>query len=238
MSSPIAELKQAGKLYRADGRGTVGVRDVNLDIWKGTLTLLLGPSGSGKTTLIALMAGLLAPTSGSVEIEGCPINRLSISDLQRLRARRIGVAFQTFNLIDVLTAAENVALSLRFAGAARRESIRRAEEILRQVGIGHLSRQFTSELSQGEKQRVAIARAIANNPVLLLADEPTASLDSENGIEIIELLLAYAHRSQAGVVVATHDPRIEDRADRVVNLKDGRVESERRKPRLCLPYYA
>ena len=225
MITPIVELTGAGKVYRADGRGTVGVEDVDLRIEPGTLTLLLGPSGSGKTTLLTLMAGLVAPSSGSVAIEGQRIDQIPLASLQRLRARRIGFVFQTFNLIDALTARENVALTLRFAGAGRRESLRRAQEILREIGIGHLGDQFTSELSQGEKQRVAFARAIANTPVLLLADEPTASLDSEHGLAIIDLLHRYARTSMAGVVVATHDLRITDRADRIVRLKDGRIEA-------------
>jgi putative ABC transport system ATP-binding protein len=224
MITPIVELTGAGKVYRADGRGTVGVEDVDLKIEPGTLTLLLGPSGSGKTTLLTLMAGLVAPSSGSVVIEGHRIDQLPLSSLQRLRARSIGFVFQTFNLIDALTARENVALTLRFAGIGRRESLRRAEQILGEIGIAHLGSQFTSELSQGEKQRVAFARAIANNPVLLLADEPTASLDSEHGLEIIDLLHRYAQTSLAGVVVATHDLRTTDWADRIVRLKDGRIE--------------
>ena len=223
MITPIVELTGAGKVYRAAGRGTVGVEDVDLKIEPGTLTLLLGPSGSGKTTLLTLMAGLVAPSAGCVAIEGHRIDQLPLASLQRLRARRIGFVFQTFNLIDALTARENVALMLRFGGAGRRESLRRAQQILGDIGIGHLGSQFTSELSQGEKQRVAFARAIANNPVLLLADEPTASLDSEQGSAIIDLLHRYARTSLAGVVVATHDHRITGRADRIVRLKDGRV---------------
>ena len=226
MNGPVVELKQAGKTYHAAGRGIVGVMDVDLTVEEGKLILLLGPSGSGKTTLLTLMAGLVAPSSGSVSIGGRRLDRLSLVELQRMRARNIGVVFQAFNLIDALTALENVALVLRFAGTARRESIVAAQTILVRIGIGHLGSQPTSQLSQGEKQRVAIARAIANNPFLLLADEPTASLDSEHGLEIIEILRRYARESQAAVVVSTHDPRLAAFADQIVRMSDGKVKKE------------
>jgi putative ABC transport system ATP-binding protein len=223
MNGPVVELKQAGKTYPAAGRGIVGVKDVDLTVEEGKLVLLLGPSGSGKTTLLTLMAGLVAPSSGSVSIGGRRLDRLLPVELQRMRARNIGVVFQAFNLIDALTALENVALVLRFAGTARRDSILAAETILGRIGIGHLGSQPTSRLSQGEKQRVAIARAVANNPFLLLADEPTASLDSEHGLEIIEILRRYARESQAAVVVSTHDPRLTAFADQIVRISDGKV---------------
>ncbi|HEX7572919.1 MAG TPA: ATP-binding cassette domain-containing protein, partial [Bacteroidota bacterium] len=162
MNGPVVELKQAGKTYQAAGRGIVGVMDVDMTVEAGKLILLLGPSGSGKTTLLTLMAGLVAPSAGSVSIGGRRLDTLSLVELQRMRARNIGVVFQAFNLIDALTAMENVALVLRFAGTARRDSIVAARTILAGIGIGHLGEQLTSRLSQGEKQRVAIARAIAN----------------------------------------------------------------------------
>ena len=223
MNGPVVELKQAGKTYQAAGRGIVGVMDVDLTVEEGKLVLLLGPSGSGKTTLLTLMAGLVAPSSGSVSIGGRRLDRLLPVELQRMRARNIGVVFQAFNLIDALTALENVALVLRFAGTARRDSIVAAQTILVRIGIGHLGSQPTSRLSQGEKQRVAIARAVANDPFLLLADEPTASLDSEHGLEIIEILRRYARESQAAVVVSTHDPRLTAFADQIVRISDGKV---------------
>jgi putative ABC transport system ATP-binding protein len=223
MNAPVVELKQAGKTYHAAGRGTVGVTDVDLKVEAGKLVLLFGPSGSGKTTLLTLMAGLVAPSAGTVAIGGRRLDALSLVELQRLRARNIGVVFQAFNLIDALTALENVALVLRFAGTGRRDSLAAAQTILAGIGIGNLGAQLTSQLSQGEKQRVAIARAIANRPVLLLADEPTASLDSGNGLEIIKILHRYARDSQAAVVVSTHDQRLAAFADQIVRLSDGKV---------------
>jgi len=226
MNRPVVELKDAGKTYQAAGRGTVGVMDVNLSVEPGNLLLLLGPSGSGKTTLLTLMAGLVAPSGGTVSIGGKRLDYLTPGELQRMRARNIGVVFQTFNLIDALTAAENVALVLRFAGTGRREAVLRAQRMLESIGIGHLAAQPTAELSQGEKQRVAVARAIANRPYLLIADEPTASLDSGHGLEIIDILHNYARESDAAVVVSTHDPRLASFADQIVRLCDGRVTHE------------
>lgn len=223
MNGPVVELKGAGKTYQAAGRGAVGVMGVDLTVEPGKLILLLGPSGSGKTTLLTLMAGLVAPSAGTVAIGGRRLDTLSLVELQRLRARNIGVVFQAFNLIDALTALENVALVLRFAGIPRRDALVAAQGILAAIGIGNLSAQLTSELSQGEKQRVAIARAVANRPPLLLADEPTASLDSGHGLEIIEILRRYARDSQAAVVVSTHDTRLAAFADHIVRLSDGRV---------------
>ena len=223
MNAPVVELCRAGKTYQAAGRGTVGVTDVDLRVEGGTLVLLLGPSGSGKTTLLTLMAGLVAPSAGSVTIGGSRLDALSLAEMQRLRARSIGVVFQAFNLIDALTAVENVALVVRFAGARRREAAAKAQRVLSEIGIGHLGAQLTSQLSQGEKQRVAIARAIANRPSLLLADEPTASLDSENGLQIIQILHSYARESGAAVVVSTHDQRLAGFADKIIRLSDGHV---------------
>ncbi len=224
MNAPVVELKHTWKTYQAAGRGTVGVMDVELTVEGGKLVLLLGPSGSGKTTLLTLMAGLVAPSSGTVAIGGRRLDRLSPVELQRLRARDIGVVFQAFNLIDALTALENVALVLQFAGNGRREARAAAGTVLAGIGIGNLGAQLTSQLSQGEKQRVAIARAIANRPVLLLADEPTASLDSGHGLEIIEILRRYARDSQAAVVVSTHDPRLADFADQILHISDGKMK--------------
>ena len=223
MNEPVLELSGAGKTYIAAGRGTVGVTGVSLRAFGGSLVLLLGPSGSGKTTLLTLMAGLVAPSSGSVMIGGERLDARSMAGVQDLRARNIGVVFQSFNLIDALTALENVALVIRFAGAGRRDALRRGMAVLADVGIGHLAAQPASELSQGEKQRVAIARAVANRPKLLLADEPTASLDSSHGLEVIEILRRYSRQACASVIVATHDERLTAYADRILRLRDGSV---------------
>lgn len=221
MKSPVVELRDVSKIYQSAGRDGAGVRNVSLGVAGGELVLLLGPSGSGKTTLLTLMAGLLAPTGGSVVVEGRDLARLSPLDLQRMRARRIGVVFQTFNLLDPLTVAENLHVVLKFAGRRSSEAARISGALLEEFGIGHLARQHPSRLSQGEKQRVAIARAVANEPALILADEPTASLDSGNGLHVIEMLQRYARGRGRAVVVATHDLRLKACADRIFCIRDG-----------------
>ena len=225
MTTPVVQLRDVSKSYRSVGRDGAGVRGISLDVREGELVLLLGPSGSGKTTILTLMAGLLAPTRGTVSVDGRELARLAPAELQRLRARRIGVVFQSFNLLDPLTVAENVQIALGFAGWRASDACRKTLELLGEFGIAHLARERPSRLSQGEKQRVAIARAVAGEPALILADEPTASLDSVNGLHVIELLRGYACRGGRAVVVATHDLRLTECADRVFRLRDGELIS-------------
>jgi putative ABC transport system ATP-binding protein len=183
----------------------------------------MGPSGSGKTTLLTLMAGLLRPTAGEVLLFGSNLEAFSPRALQQLRAQRLGFVFQTFHLIDALSVLDNVVLALRFAGVARGQARRRATEVLQSVRIDHLAKRFPAQLSQGEKQRVAVARAIANSADLILADEPTASLETTQGFEVIQLLHTYAKLQQACVIVTSHDLRLQAHADRIIRLEDGRM---------------
>jgi putative ABC transport system ATP-binding protein len=220
---PSVELRGASKVYQAKGRGTAGLMSTDLQVWPGELVLLVGPSGSGKTTLLTLAAGVVAPSGGQVFIEGQGLEGLNTAALQRLRARRIGFVFQAFNLFDVLTALENVTMILRFSGLSHAKAEGRARDVLEEIGILQLSAQFPSQLSQGEKQRVALARAIAARPGILLADEPTASLDSLNGLEVIRTLQRYARTQGAAVLASTHDLRLAECADRVLTLSDGRI---------------
>jgi putative ABC transport system ATP-binding protein len=221
--APVIELVDASKIYRSAGRDSAGIRHVSLRIDRGELVLLLGPSGSGKTTLLTLMAGLLAPTAGTVAIGGRTLEELSPPRMQRLRAEKIGFVFQAFNLIDVLTAAENIGLVLRFAGVPADVAGTRSMQLLREFHIEHLAREFPPRMSQGEKQRVAVARGVANRPLLLLADEPTASLDTDRALEIADMLHDYARSGVGAVVVATHDARLTRYADRVFHLHDGAI---------------
>jgi len=220
---PMVQLFDVTKLYGTNSHWSAGVRNVSLAARSGELVLLLGPSGSGKTTLLTLIAGLIQPTSGTVELFGENILGFTQTALQELRAQRIGFVFQTFHLIDSLTAAENVELALRFGGKTRSQASHRARELLDQLDIGSLSRKLPPTLSQGEKQRVAIARAFANNPDLIIADEPTASLESTQGFEIIRRLRDYARKFSRCVIVASHDARIITFADRIIQLKDGEL---------------
>jgi putative ABC transport system ATP-binding protein len=223
MNTALAELREVSKVYRSTGRDGAGVRNISMKIFEGELVLLLGPSGSGKTTLLTLMAGLLAPTGGVVLVEGRDLSCCSPAELQRLRARRIGVVFQAFNLIDSLTVAENIQIALGFGGMKSPEAALKARLLLAEFGIGHLAGERPDRLSHGEKQRLSVARAVANEPALILADEPTASLDSDNGLRVFRLLQYYARERGRGVVVATHDLRLQECADRVLCMRDGEL---------------
>jgi putative ABC transport system ATP-binding protein len=222
-TAPVVELHDVSKMFQTDGLLTKAVQNISLSFYPGELILLLGPSGSGKTTLLNLIAGLIEPTAGSVIIFEKMIGQYSGSERQKLRAENIGFIFQTFMLVDALTVSENIELVLRFTGSGQREARARVLEILNRLNIGYLSARFPGSLSQGEKQRVAIARAVANDGILILADEPTASLESRQGFQIIELLHSFAKEKNKCVVVASHDTRIVPFADRVLGLCDGEV---------------
>ncbi len=219
--SRVIRLDNVTKTFGINEHKTIAVRNVSLSASLGELLVLLGPSGSGKTTLLTLIAGLLKPTLGTVSLFGKHIEHYSSQELQQLRAMRIGFVFQTFLLIDSLTVIENVALILRFTGKAKTEAQHRAQRLLEQFQIEHLSKKFPATLSQGEKQRVAVARAISNCPDFILADEPTASLESRQGFDIIRVLHEYARKQNKCVIVASHDLRITELADRVLRLEDG-----------------
>jgi len=225
----LLELKAVSKHYGYNGHTSVAVRDVTLTFSSGELVLLLGPSGSGKTTLLTLMAGLVKPTTGDVKLFGSDVTSYQEEALQQLRAQRIGFVFQNFLLVDSLSVADNIVLVLRFGGVNGGEARDRAAGLLHQLGIEHLAAKSPARLSQGEKQRVAIARAIANGARLILADEPTASLESKQGLEVIELLQMLAHAEGRCVIVASHDLRLVEFADRVVRLRDGTVEAVERR---------
>jgi putative ABC transport system ATP-binding protein len=217
----IVHLENVTKIFGVNEHKTTAVRNVSLQASLGELLVLLGPSGSGKTTLLTLIAGLIRSTSGKISLFGRNIEYYSSQELQQLRATRIGFVFQTFLLIDSLTAIENVALVLRFAGKSKNEALGYVQRLLQQFQIEHLAEKFPSVLSQGEKQRIAVARALVNNPDLIIADEPTGSLETKQGFEIIRLLHEYGKRQNRCVIVATHDPRISELADRVLQLEDG-----------------
>jgi putative ABC transport system ATP-binding protein len=223
--APVVRLDNVSKVFNSNEGGTIAVQAVTLEARRGELLLLLGPSGSGKTTLLALAAGLLKPTSGRVLLFGKKIESYSAAKLQDLRANRVGFIFQTFLLIESLTVSENVEVVLRFTRKSKHEARRRAGSLLKLFHIEHLAQKFPLSLSQGEKQRVAIARAIANGAGLILADEPTGSLESKQGFDIIRLLHDYAKFEQGCVIVASHDLRLVDCADRVVRMEDGKLSA-------------
>ena len=203
------------------------LKDIDLDIQQGDIYLLMGPSGSGKTTLLSILAGILTPTRGSVRLLGQEITKMSRTQLAQFRLENIGFIFQGFNLFPALTAQENVELALKVKGMRGRHKRRQhARELLEQVGLQDKTLLLPRDLSGGQQQRVAIARALAGNPPLIMADEPTAALDSRSGHAVIELLRKLAKESGRTVLMVTHDPRIMDVADRVVHLEDGMLDQQ------------
>lgn len=204
------------------------LRGVNLTICRGELVGIVGPSGSGKSTLLGLMGGLDTPTSGNLEIDGVDVTNLNENRLTEVRNEKIGFVFQFFNLIPTLTALENVALPIQFARKPQYHPDKRAREVLEKLGLGDRLDHRPNQLSGGQQQRVAIARALANNPPLLLADEPTGNLDSESSARVLETL-NNAHREfGTTIVLVTHSPELAAQMGRVVELVDGRIVSDAR----------
>ena len=197
---------------------------VDLKIKRGEYLSIMGPSGSGKTTLFNMVGGIDRPSRGRVYIDGVDVAKLDAYELAWLRCRKIGYIFQTFNLIPVLTAMENVTLPMIFAGVGREERIKRGKEILERVGLGDRLNHKPAELSGGQQQRVAIARALANDPVIVLADEPTGNLDLETGLDIINLLKNLNKEQNVTIIAATHDLKMLDVSDRIVYLRDGKID--------------
>ncbi len=222
----IASLDHVSKSYGFNGSTTTALNDISLEVNSGELVLLLGPSGSGKTTLLSLLAGLLEPTTGDVRLFGRRVSAYTGRALQKVRAQRIGFVFQNFLLLEALTVRQNIELVRSFATAEEGKTGRSTDDLLRQMSIGHRADMYPGRISQGEKQRAAIARALVNDADLLLADEPTASLESSQGAEIIRLLHGLAKEENRGVVVASHDLRLVDFADRVLRLVDGSLVQE------------
>jgi len=220
---PIYELHGLAKTYNRGANEIRAVRDVDLTIDEGEFLVVVGPSGSGKTTLLQLLGGLDRPTAGEILFEGRDMARLNDAELSDLRLRTLGFIFQQFNLIPTLTAAQNVEVALaprKLSGHARHE---RARWLLESVGLAPRAHHVPSRLSGGEQQRVAIARALANEPRVLLADEPTGNLDSTTGEEIIQLLMALSAERRQTIVVITHDTAIAARAQRQLRMQDGEL---------------
>jgi putative ABC transport system ATP-binding protein len=222
----VIRARGLSKQYHEGATELRALSDVDLDIHAGQLTLLMGPSGSGKTTLLSILGCILRATRGSLELLGENVTALPEKELPRLRRGAIGFVFQGFNLFPTLTAVENVVLAMDVRGIRGARAQRRAEALLTEVGLQDRMRAFPADLSGGQKQRVAIARALAGDPPILLADEPTAALDSTSGRAVIELLQRLAHEHLRAVVMVTHDPRVLSFGDRILQLEDGRLLSE------------
>jgi putative ABC transport system ATP-binding protein len=211
------------KTYSEGSSATTALNGVDLSVRRGELTLMMGPSGSGKTTLLSIMGCILRPTSGTVQVAGRDVTSLNERQMPAIRLRHMGFIFQGFNLFPTLTAGENVELSLQLKGTTGAAGKKEARRLMELVGLGEKYDQYPRNLSGGQQQRVAVARAVAGAPEVILADEPTAALDSHSGRSVLELLQSLAHQQQRAVVVVAHDNRILDFADRMVRMEDGMI---------------
>ncbi len=235
MAETVAvEVKGVRKTYHLRGEDVHALRGVDLKVPHGEYLSIMGPSGSGKTTLFNMIGGIDTPTEGNVLIDGVDISGVRPSQMAWLRCRKIGYIFQTFNLIPVLTARENVALPMIFLGVSREDRDNKAEDLLKTVGLGDRVDHRPNELSGGQQQRVAIARALANDPAIILADEPTGNLDLNTGFAIVQLLYRLKVERGTTIICATHDLKMIDISDRVVFLRDGEIENIERRRGLVL----
>jgi putative ABC transport system ATP-binding protein len=219
----IIELQDVWKVYKMGDVEVPALQGLTLTIYPHEFVAIMGPSGSGKSTAMNMVGCLDVPTQGKVNLDGEDISRLAESDLAQIRGRKIGFIFQKFNLMSGLTAVENVMLPMTFQGVPRYQRESRAIELLQLVGLGSRMFHKPTELSGGEQQRVAIARALANNPEVILADEPTGNLDSKRGMEIMEMLSSLHEKNGKTVVMVTHDENLSKYADRIIRLRDGKT---------------
>lgn len=219
----VIELKNVWKTYMLGETKVQALKEVDVKIFEGEFVSIQGPSGSGKSTLMHLVGCLDLPTKGHIFLEGQDISKLDESELAVIRGRKIGFVFQAFNLIKTLIARENIALPMLFQNMDEKMRIKKAEELLELVGLPHRALHRPSQLSGGEMQRIAIARALANDPKIILADEPTGNLDSTSGHAIMDILVELHKKYNKTIIVVTHDPLIANYAKRVINIVDGQV---------------
>jgi putative ABC transport system ATP-binding protein len=224
----VIELKDISKTYNPTGIAVRALQNINLTIEKGEFTVVVGPSGSGKTTLLNIIGGLDQPTTGTVMIDGIDISKMRTDEMIEFRLNHIGFVFQSFNLIPVLTAKENVEFIMLLQNVAKAERDRRAVEILDEVGLKDRLDSTPAELSGGQQQRVAVARALASHPSFVLADEPTANLDSVAAESLLDIMEHLNHEHAMTFLFSTHDPRVMKRAHRILTLEDGVVTIDKR----------
>ncbi|HDI73305.1 MAG: lipoprotein-releasing system ATP-binding protein LolD [Candidatus Altiarchaeales archaeon] len=230
----IIKLEDVWKIYHMGEVEVPALRGLNLEIYPGEFVAIMGPSGSGKSTAMNMIGCLDVPTRGHIFLEGQDISRLHESDLAQIRGKTIGFIFQTFNLMPGLTALENVMLPMTFQGIPRHEREMRAEKLLNLVGLSDRINHKPTELSGGQQQRVAIARSLANDPEVILADEPTGNLDTKTGREVMEMLSNLHREEKKVIIMVTHDQDISQYAERILHLRDGRIVSdeENRSPKI------
>ncbi len=224
VAEPIVECIDVKKIYRIGQVKVNALRGITLTVNKGEFVSIMGPSGCGKTTLLNIIGSLDTPTEGKVILDGIDISKASEDKLTEIRRDKVGFVFQFYNLLPILTALENVELPMLIAGVPKRKRIERARHLLELVGLGAREQHRPDELSGGERQRVAIARALANNPAILLADEPTGDLDTETGQEILRLMKELNRSEQQTIIMVTHDPNVAAVTDKVYHIRDGKVE--------------
>lgn len=227
MSDLILKAEQLSKYFGTGDSKVVAVNHINLEIAKGEMALIMGPSGSGKTTLLSMLGTLLTPSSGKILIDNTDISTLKQSDLATLRARKIGFVFQAFNLLEALTVEENILFPAQLSDDGVEGAKGRLDDLLDKLDLGARRKALPETLSGGEKQRVAIARAMINQPSLILADEPTGNLDSHKGQEVMMILHDIARDEDCAVLMVTHDPRVEEVADKVLWLEDGALRDRK-----------
>jgi putative ABC transport system ATP-binding protein len=228
-NSVVVDCAEVTRVYRQGSQEVHALRGLSLEVALGEFTAICGPSGSGKTTLLNLIGALDRPTAGTILLEGLDLAAMSQRKRSHLRRDRIGFVFQAYNLMPVLTAFENAEMVLALQGVAVEERRARVESVLKDVGLEGLEHRRPTELSGGQQQRVAIARAIASNPAVVLADEPTANLDSENATLLLDIMEQQNRDRSVTFLFSTHDPRVMERARRIVRVVDGRVESDERR---------
>jgi ABC-type lipoprotein export system ATPase subunit len=224
---PILQVEQLEKVYEGGERGVAALRGVSFEVERGELIALMGPSGCGKSTLLHLAGGMDRATSGRITLDGVELSSLAEEEMARLRRRKIGFVFQFFNLLPTLTVAENVTLPLLLDGASERRAGERARALLDRVGLTARARHFPAELSGGEMQRAAVARAIIAEPSLVLADEPTGNLDSQNGEQVMKLLTDLNRELAITIILATHSEEAARSATRRIRMRDGLIECDR-----------
>ncbi|HET8670937.1 MAG TPA: ABC transporter ATP-binding protein [Candidatus Saccharimonadales bacterium] len=222
----VVEIKKVTKVFGSGHTAVKAVDDVSLSVAAGDIVLVMGPSGSGKTTLISIIGTLMRASEGQVLLQGKDVARLTNNDLAELRLRELGFVFQAFNLLSALNAVDNVMIPGRLAGMSSKEARTKAAGLLEKLHLEKRLRSLPKDLSGGEKQRVAVARALMNDPKLILADEPTANLDSKTGHEVMQLLCEIACAEGRAVIIVSHDARLRDIAKRVTTIEDGRLAKE------------
>lgn len=225
MIMPVLHAKQISKQYGSGHTAVQAISDVTLEIAAGEMVLIMGPSGSGKTTLLSMLGGLLRPTQGSIEIDGLEMTALKEAQLPAIRALKIGFIFQAFNLLEALTVEENILFPAQLTTGGQKAAKQSADKLINKLGLDHRRKALPQTLSGGEKQRVAIARALINQPKLILADEPTGNLDSRTGQEVMMILHDVVRDQGCSVILVTHDPRVEEIADRILWLEDGKLSN-------------